>query len=423
MICSLCSLLCDQPTLQSSCTLRNQILLNVKPTDGDFLPVLDAPAREMIRTARSIHIAGRFHCVETSRAAIEVARSYHATIDGSHPSSMFEVSQALAGSGAYLCSLAEARSTSDCLILINSAGLLERFPQLPAVLNRCYLNGPTPVIAPSDSREHKVTPKSPATVLLLGPDSSGQVASWQEHFTDVIAHPCSCELIPSLLLEIEKSVEPMDGQPNIGGLASPTWRDCIAKAKYPVVIWGSGMLPVPAIDFWAERLQSWFLQWNEHSRASSLVLSSLANVFHHTSTWLTGYPSRLDFTKGDLRWERREASTARWLEKNRLDQDACLVWIDESALEIPAPFGSLQSTDQFRVVELSASKSNPSHGTLSNANTLVKSQHIPIGRPGIDYSATLLRSDQIVMSYPDVDPSLQRGDVPRAASWLRGLLD
>ncbi|MCU0716780.1 MAG: hypothetical protein MUD03_11705 [Pirellula sp.] len=423
MICSLCSLLCDQPSLQSSCTLRNQILLKAKPSEGEFLPVLDAPAREMIRTARSVHIAGRFHCVETSRAAIDVARVYRATIDGSHPSSMFEVSQALAGSGAYLCSLAEARSTSDCLIVINSAGLLERFPQLPEILNRCYLNTTEPAIDPSDCCEHSVAPKSPARIVLLGPESQTHVANWQEHFTDVSEHPCSCESIPNLLLEIKKSAESVDDRPSSGEWAGHAWSDCIAKAKYPVVIWGSGTLPVPAIDFWAERLQSWFLQWNEHSRASSLVLSSLANVFHHTSNWLTGYPSRLDFTKGDLRWERREASTARWLEKNRQDEDACLVWIDESALEAPATIGSVQTTDRFRIVELSVSKAKDSYNSLPDAKSSVKSQHIPIGRPGVDYSATLLRSDQIVMSYPDADPILQRDGVIRAASWLRGLLD
>lgn len=433
MICSLCSLLCDQPALQSSCSLRAHILSlpDVQASDSSLRSgaapkppsQADALARNVLRAAKSIHIAGRFHCVETSRAAIEFARAFRASIDGSNPSSMFDVAQAIASSGAYLCSLAEARSISDCLIIINSAGLLDRFPQLPAALNRRFLDTTTFDFTRTGV-ERIDSPKSSARIILLGPDSPVQTSCWQEHFEQVIAHPCELEAIPSKLLEIQRSNPPIaNSLDSSSQLASYGWSEAISNSQYPVVIWGSGALPVKAIDLWAERLQSWFIQRNEHGRASGLILSSLANVFHHTSTWLTGFPSRLDFTQGELRWERHEASTDRWLEKYRQNEGACLVWIDESGLNETQALWSPQKGDRFRLWQLTVSKLALKTDTSQRVGSAVTAQGIRIGRPGVDYPATLLRSDQIVMSYPDADPALQRVDVVRAASWLRGLLD
>ncbi|XZE35064.1 hypothetical protein SH501x_000548 [Pirellulaceae bacterium SH501] len=424
MICSLCSLLCDQPAFHSSCKFRAHALSESKASTGGAPLPFESSAKDLVRTAKTIHIAGRFHCVETCRAAIDVARALPASIDGSHPSSMFEVAQAVAGSGAYLCSLAEARSLSDCLIIINSAGLLQQFPQLPAVLNRHFLDTQQPTSDQADRFKHIDAPKSLARVVLLGPDCTEQAAYWEEHFAKVMVCPCSIEAIPSMLLEIEKAAEPpVDRQSSQNELTDFAWQDTIASSRYPVVVWGSGSLPVPEIDFWGERLQTWLLRWNEHSRASGLILSSLANVFHHTCTWLTGYPSRLDFTKGDARWERQEASTERWLNKYRGNEDACLIWIDESTFAESVPKLLRQSGDRFRMVELTASAFDSGVDEVMSTSSAIGHLRTRIGRPGVDYPATLLRSDQIVMAYPDSDPALRRERVLSAASWLRGLLD
>ncbi|XZE44413.1 hypothetical protein SH467x_004022 [Pirellulaceae bacterium SH467] len=410
MICSLCSLLCDQPVLHATCPLRLHALSKTAAPARDPVPRSKTSAKELLRTATSIHIGGRFHSVETSRAAIEFARAYGASIDGSHPSGMFDATQAIAAHGAYLASLAEARSTSDCLLIVNPKGLRQHFPQLPAVLNKRLAGGEYGVDA-----KHCIAPKSDSSVILIGSTDEKLQEHWSEHFSQVLSYDCDVDSLPQLLMGLATESQ-------AGWETQAEWMQRFGSARYPMVVWGSIALPIPAIDLWAERMQTWYLQWNEHSRSSGLMLSSLANVFQHVCTWLTGFPSRIDFSSDEMRWDREEASTARWLERNRDNDEALLIWVDESSHEEPIADWRSRPVDRLRVIELVAHGPNWQSADFVPSEERQTRQRIPIGRPGVDYPASLLRADQVVMAYPEAEASLRVPDLLPCDAWLRSML-
>ncbi|AMV30508.1 hypothetical protein VN12_00230 [Pirellula sp. SH-Sr6A] len=419
MICSLCSLLCDQPVLHDTCPRRLHELSQSTSPARDVLSSSPASLNAVLGSATSIHIGGRFHSVETSRAAIQLARAYQASIDGSHPSGMFDVTQAIAAHGAYLTTLAEARSTSDCLLVVNPEGMLEHFPQLPAVLNKHLLGGESGM-----GTEHSSAPKSEACVILIGSGDGEHRKRWGQHFSKVLDGPCDCESLPQVLTGLTRhEKDTATGlTAKAGGETQEEWMQQVRGAKYPVVIWGSIALPIPAIDLWAERMQTWFLQHNEHSRSSGLMLSPPASVFQHTCTWLTGFPSRLDFAAGVMRWDRAEASTDRWLERNRDNENALLIWIDESSEREPTTAWGARPDDRMQVIELVTQDRDSDSVELVPGRKRLTRQRIPIGRPGVDYPATVLRADQVVMAYPEGDAQLRRKELFRCDRWLQSML-
>lgn len=327
----------------------------------------------------------------------------------------------MAAHGAYLTSLAEARSTSDCFLVVNPQELLQHFPQLPAILNKHLVSGES-----SNDSEPSIAPKSEACVILIGSADESLRNQWSQHFSNVLVGAGDCESLPQFLMGLTKREKDADeglaANPLAEWKTQGGWEQQLTSARYPVVVWGSIALPVPAIDMWAGRMQTWLLQWNKHSRGSGLVLSPLASVFQHTCAWLTGFPSRINFAEGEMRWDREEASTARWLERNRADGNALLIWIDESSQGKPPTARRFTPSDRLRVIELVAHDHDWESAELVHAGERRTRQRIPIGRPGVDYPATLLRADQVVMAYPQGDASLQCKERIRCDRWLRTML-
>ena len=231
MICSFCSLLCDELDLsQIQCDLRSKALVrlealrssstscNEKGIESNLLV-----ASEKLSKAHQVLITGRIASVQTARAAVALAERLNATIDCAHEGHIFKNILAIQRTGLNSVSIAEARDLTDLFIVLGDDSMLDDCPRMAKALH-----------AESDS----VT--SPKMVLLLGDFHRSSQRHWEEAGFDVWYIPCALSKIPSTLAQwsshASRSALATDKSDSTAA-ARPL--KALEDAKYITVLWSA----------------------------------------------------------------------------------------------------------------------------------------------------------------------------------------
>lgn len=411
MICSFCSLLCDEEDLDSvRCHVRSEGLRRIaelqltRPTlvvDGHEESI--QAASDLLRSAAHVLITGRISSVQTARAAVGLATRLDATIDCAEGGHAFKNIAAIQRNGVHSVSIGEARDQADLLIVVGDDSVLANYPRLPHLLH--------PGLSAKNSSEAEKSGRSKKTVLLLGDFSEASQEVWKQTGFDAWYVPCAIEKVPSALMQWSsqagsqggnlQSLATDDSDTSVADASFDLMR-CLEKARYTAVLWIASSLTVPEADLWIERLLQWIASQNETSRCAGLVLSSLDGSFQQACTWLTGFPGRVRFRQGVPHYDPCYNAYSQWIASasDRVGESV-IVLVDETVAK--PPFLAVQSDG--------VSVQSDGDAAIQVVDVQADSCAFPCAVAGAEISAVIFRADQVIAArvVPEWNmPSLER---------------
>ncbi|MFM8260746.1 MAG: hypothetical protein ACKN9S_00560, partial [Pirellula sp.] len=302
-ICSLCSLVCElpeqsttNPSLDGFCSrrtsLQSLVPLRIKsiPEYASVDDTVKSKVSERIARATQVLVTGRIHCVESARAAIELAKRSSATIDPWDSDAAFDAIASMQRVGGYSVSLGEARDHSDLWIVVGDDRLLEQSPRLPNAMHR----------------------GGSIRLLLIGNWSDTAVETWQAAGFEVLCITVPLEGVPKYLSQATR-LGSDDCQSQLG--------EWILQALYTTILYSPSALNVAYRDLWIDLLSRWVLTRNETARIATLCWGTLQSSFHQTCTWLTGFPGRIQFDHQNPLYDPNRFAAKQWCQRySREDQ-------------------------------------------------------------------------------------------------------
>lgn len=463
-ICSFCSLLCDYPEFHAQCELRSRELNHLvaksresplrelRPEDHSkslgglavknpvFDPTIENAlkdfAKKHLAVASNLHIGGRIACVETAREALKLAKSRNASIDGASSSVADAVGRSMARSGAYLTTLADVRSAADCIVVVGDDKLLESYPMLPGTL--CRENASLSKSSQNTQVQLPVvSSRLNPQLVLLGDFSEKSILKWSEYFPELVSISTPLSKVPHQLREWtilerqceklldakrrkSKALESSTGAatddenalstspftiPSTGTAAPDMER--MRSAVYLAFVVAPSCLEMDDLDLWMDRFSDWLGEFNEHRRAGMLLLSPVTQTFRSVCTWTTGFPGSVQFGSDCWEFNQTLSSSLPWLESNRNNREAVLIWCDET----PSNFKEMDLESFQGATLLLSSKLH--EASISEDNRKLR---IPVASPGVEVNASMHRSDGTILAHVRATHSSSRYS---AAEWLR----
>jgi formylmethanofuran dehydrogenase subunit B len=404
-VCPFCSLLCDDVELRAapdqSFTLTRHgcrraaadyaraplpATAFIRGAPAPLAAALDAAAA-LLRRARRPLFAGLATDVDGMRAAIDLAERCKATLDHVHGETITAMSRLLQSRGWYGATLSEVRNRAD-FILVVGVDLNERYESF---VRRC--------LAPADA----LLPERLAArgVAFLGAAPPPATAGAVDHLA------CRAgELAPALqgLLALVNG-QRLEAR-RVAGLPIARLRalaERLRGSRYSAIVFAPGMLQVPrepAIAAIYELVDA----LNRTGRAAMLPLAGDdgGQAALATCGWLTGYPLRV--TCGEtVTYAPLVNGTAALLAAGTPD---ALLWIDAFGRHAaPPPAAPAGAT-----VILAAQRPEAAAAAAV---------FIPVGTPGVDHPARLVRTDTVVSL---ALPAQRETALPAVATVLRDLL-
>lgn len=369
--CPACGLLCDDISIVSSpqftadkaCVKGVSFFNRAFKASTDALPLIAGQATdldsainkivEILRHSNKPFFAGLGTEVQGMRAIMRLAQKTNASLDHMHSESGVRNTLALQNGGWMTTTLAEVKNRADLILAIGT----DITSSHPRFFERLTEN--------SDS----LFKCQPPEVIRLG--TTQDVAINVENLSKL---PDIVNALNALLLNKKLQVTHVADVPvtTLQSLA-----DKLKNAKYAVVVWSASALNIPHAELTIQSITQLINKLNETTRAAGLPLNSGDGdtSVNNTSTWLSGYPTRLRFKQGMPEYDNYFYSAQKLLKSC----DAML-WI---------------------------STFNPHSPALTNAPTIVIGHpdtqfertpdvFIPVGIPGIDHSGLMLRMDSSI---------------------------
>jgi len=395
MICSLCSLVCElpeqspaNPSLDGFCSRRTSlqplIPLRSKPIPeyASVNQTVLSNVSERISRATQVLVTGRIHCVESARAAIELAKRSNATIDPWDSDAAFDAIASLQRVGGYSVSLGEARDHSDLWIVVGDDRLLEQTPRLPKAMHR----------------------GGSIRLLLIGNWSDTAVETWQAAGFDVLCVTVPLEGVPKYLSQATRLGS---------GHCQSQLGEWILKAHYTTILYSPTALAVTYRDLWIDLLSRWVLTRNETARIATLCWGNLQSSFHQTCTWLTGFPGRIQFDQQKTLYDPNRFVAKVWCQRHACDDQATevslVVWIDDSIEDLPQDFM------ECKIPKVIVGPSQPQ-------GTLPSDLWLPTGIMGMTHSANVFRGDQTILAKIPIQRKELQTQYSSPCDWLGRLV-
>lgn len=395
MICSLCSLVCElpeqspaNPSLDGFCSRRSSLQslvpLRLKsiPEYASINDTVQSKVSERIARATQVLVTGRIHCVESARAAIELAKRSSATIDPWDSDAAFDAIASMQRVGGYSVSLGEARDHSDLWIVVGDDRLLEQTPRLPNAMHR----------------------GGSIRLLLIGNWSDTAVETWQAAGFEVLCITVPLEGVPKYLSQATR-LGSDDCQSQLG-----QW---ILQAHYTTILYSPSALNVVYRDLWIDLLSRWVLTRNETARIATLCWGTLQSSFHQTCTWLTGFPGRIQFDHQNPLYDPNRFAAKQWCQRYAPEDQAIegslVVWIDDSIEELPQDF------IQCNIPKVIVGPSQPKE-------TVPSDLWLPTGIMGVTHSANVFRGDQTILAKIPIQTKELQIQCSSPGDWLGRLV-
>ncbi len=404
VVCPFCALLCDDLILAPKPDLSFTITRNgCRRASEDFarVPLANTPrvagrevtlevavraAARRLKRAYQPLFGGLATDVDGMRAALDLAESCGAILDHAHGETLAAMTRLLQTRGWYAATLSELRNRADMVLLVG-VDLADRYENLS---RRCLWP------------EHTLDEETLATrrIVYLGATPPGALVRACDSLK------CSAAAVVDVLRAV---LAVLKQQPlattRAGGLAPnkiQALADSLRAARYSALVFAPAHLPAPrdpALALLCEIID----ELNRSGRAALVPLGGDdgGQTAVSTCAWLTGYPLRIRHGL-NIDYQPHSNATAKLLDGGGADT---LLWIDA--------YGRLSDLPaQARVedsIVLAAS---------SNARSVSAAVFIPVGTPGLDHAARLVRTDAVV-SLPLV--AQRHSGLPAVATVLRAI--
>lgn len=344
-------------------------------------------ATAILKRARAPLISGLGTDVDGIREAVAVAERARAILDHGHSAGTDRGMRVLQSRGWYMTTLAEVRNRADLIVLVGADVVSE------------YANFLRRVAHPAQTL---VTERRKQRRIVYIGDKRNAPKSTRS---------CPVDTIPATASNLAESMSLLRGL--VAGAPLPRGgrarqfaplAQAIRQAAYPVFVWAPGQLAEPDADLTISATTRLVDDLNETQRAAGLALGggnggiSAANA----CAWLTGYPLHVSFAGRTIEYDPVRYQSARLIENGMIDT---LLWIDAFG-EAPLP-----ATDpDIKRIAI---------GDPGQSQNLDADVFIPVGTPGIDYKARLVRTDSVVTLRLD---QLRRKSFASAATVLREIM-
>lgn len=381
-VCPYCALLCDDLVLAPKTNQGFTITRNgCRRASQDFAraPLANTPriagrettlelavraAARLLKRSRQPLFGGLATDVDGMRAAIDLAERCGAALDHAHGETLAAMARLLQTRGWYATTLSEVRNRAD-LVLLVGVDLADRYENLS---RRC--------LRPQQALDDATL--AARRIVYLGATPPGRLVS------DCDVLKCHNEAIVDVLHAVLTALkQPAFAATRVGGLGANrihALADSLRTAHYSAIVFAPARLPLPrdpALALLCEIVD----ELNRVGRAALLPLSGDdgGQTAVSTCAWLTGYPLRIRHGL-NIDYQPHSNATAKLLDGGGTD---ALLWIDAYGRlgELPA-----QARVENSIV-LSASH---------NACSASAAVFIPVGTPGLDHAARLVRTDAVV---------------------------
>lgn len=384
--CPFCSLLCDDLVVEN----RNDVL-KVKKNGCrkaihhfEHIPTLTSPrlkgknvsldeaiaaAVKLLRKSSLPLITGMGTDVNGARSAMLLAEKTGAIIDHAHGDGAVCNIRVLQDHGWIMTTMAEIKNRADFIIFAGTDGITNypRFAERALWSEGAMFN--------KKNRQRDIVYIGDNLDTSAGKTSSGK-------------KPAVIQCRQEEIIEIFSTLHAMiadNSIPNetIAGVKKTTLQQLVDKMKqasYGVIVWSPGELNFPHAELTIQSISELVKYLNRTTRFAGFSLGGNdggASVMS-VCTWQSGYPLRVSFSKGYPEYDPHKYSTKNTLTNKKVD---ALLWISSITSDIKPPVAKIPS------IVLAADDPE----TTFKPDVL-----IPVGTPGMDHGAQMVRTDSVV---------------------------
>jgi formylmethanofuran dehydrogenase subunit B len=384
--CPFCSLLCDDleiknqngklHVIQNGCQkARTHFERSTSPLNprikGKNCSLDDAIAQatKILKQANQPLIAGLGTDINGLRQVMEMAEKTGAIVDHMYSDGAYRNIKVLQDHGWIMTTMAEIKNRADLVIFAGTDGV----SNYPRFFERTIWNSNS--LAGMDIKKRQI--------IYIGENldiSHGKTPNRKQP-TYI---PCKQEQIGEIIATLHAMV--VGNKVEKTGIAGTRLTDLeklaerMKQAKYGVIVWAPGELNFPHAELTILSICELIKYMNRTTRYAGFSLGgndggmSAQNV----STWQSGYPLRVSYSKGYPDYDPHKYSATNVLKRHEVD---AMVWISSFGAANKPPKASIPS--------------------IVLTDTSIKMDytpdvHIPVATPGIDHTGQLIRTDSVV---------------------------
>jgi len=383
--CPFCSLLCDDLVIHNNkgslvirkngCHLARQHFeqppVNLEPEiKGKPVSLNDAvqEAVRILKKSRQPLIGGLGTDVNGSRAAMHLAEKTGAVVDHMHSTGAIRNIRVLQDRGWMTTTMAEIKNRADLILFAGTDGITN----YPRFFERVIWNDSAMFNRKLDQREiiYLGDKLKPAKGKNRSTRNSGAIQCKQEQIGEIIATLHALVVGNEIDLKSVAGVKLTDLQKLAGKLK---------QARYGVIVWAPGELDFPHAELTVEAISELIKYLNRETRFAGFSLGGNDGgvTAHNVSTWLNGYPLRVNYGKGFPEFDPYKYSTRNVLKRREID---AMLWISSFNSDIKPPNARIP-----RIVLSDTAVGGPKPTVF-----------IPTGIPGLDHGGQLIRTDGVV---------------------------
>jgi formylmethanofuran dehydrogenase subunit B len=384
--CPFCSLLCDDLIIENhagnlkvkenGCPRAidhyQQVQPEIKPAINGKVATLDEAILQISKILKSSHhplFSGLGTDIGGLRSAFQLADKTGAIIDHMHSEGIIRNTLVLQDLGWMMTTLTEIKNHAD-LIIFAGTDAISKYPRF---FERFVWNKKALFNKNTSNRK----------IIYIGEGLNTEPGISPDGIQPTIVE-CKKEEIGELTAILHATLA--GDKVNLDNLSSKRLKELkllanhITNARYGVLAWAPGELDFPHAELTIQAFCEMVKFINRTNRFNCLSLggndggTSAVNV----STWQSGYPLQVSFSKGYPVYDPSRYSTENVLKNNEAD---AMMWISSFSTDIKPPKTKIPTI------------------VLATPTTKLDSRpdvFIPVGTPGIDHNGYLFRTDSVV---------------------------
>ncbi|MGD9501453.1 MAG: formylmethanofuran dehydrogenase [Methyloceanibacter sp.] len=325
------------------------------------------------------------------RAVMALAERASGIVDHALSEAQYRNFKILQTSGWMMTTLTEARNRADLVIIAGSD------------IHRLHPRFFERIVSPPASMFDVTAPKRTVVFIGKGLDRSGAKGA---QIGEVVTLACKDEEAGHAVALLRARLRGFRVTPRKDFGVTLAEIDALAErcksAKYGVVVWAPPSLNFPHAELAVEQFAGLAKDLNQTTRFVGLALGGAEGAITAGAvcTWISGYPLRVSYATAAPDYDPYRWAIGRMLKEGEGD---LLVWIASISPNLTPPPTKLPT------VVL---------GTPGLALDAAPSVFLPVGTPGLDHAARLIRVDNVV-SLPLKD--LGRAPLPSVAETLAAI--
>ncbi len=382
--CPFCSLICDDLVIQNKegkLTVKENGCAKAKTYFSQSLPD-DTPAlkgkscsidkaieatAKILKQSTAPLLAGLGTDIGGMRSVMQLADNIGATIDHMHSDGAIRNTLVLQDLGWVMTTMSEIKNRADFIIFAGTDA-----SNYPRFFERIIWNKDSLF---SDVKKRKLVYIGDKLNTSKGKSPEGKLPTVlkceQEEINEIIS------VLHAIIAG--NKIQP----PKIAGISLTTLQKLakqIKEAKYGVVVWAPGELNFPHAELTIQSICELVKYLTRTTRFAGFTLAGGDGAMsaNSLSAWQSGFPLRVNFSKGFPRQDVGRNSTKSLLKNKEVD---ALVWISSFSSNTKPPKANIPTV----VLATPETKLNFKPDVF-----------IPVATPGVDHSGQLIRTDNVV---------------------------